>query len=189
MKIIIGLGNPGKKYQKTWHNIGFLILDKFQKKENFPAFKISKKCNALISEKKINNEKIILFKPQTYMNESGKAVKKIIDFYKASEDKIIIVHDDVDLLREKIKISKARGSAGHKGIESIFKETNKQGFVRIRIGINPSFKKTKKAEDIVLKKFIGEEENTAKKIIKKGAEAIKFLLEKGVEKTMTKYNV
>lgn len=189
MKIIIGLGNPGKKYENTWHNIGFLTIDDFIKENNFPELKKSEKFNALISEKKYEEENIILAKPETYMNESGKAVKSLMDFYKLSADEIIIIHDDIDLLAGKIKISTDRGSAGHKGAQSIFDETKHKDFTRIRIGISPDFEKSRKAESVVLKKIGKSEEVLMEKSIKKAVEAINTLIKDGLEKAMNKYNV
>src|SRR3989344_8622863 len=152
MTIIIGLGNPGKKFEKTRHNVGFLILDKFMEKNNFPDFVFSKKYNSLTSEKIIlENKKVILIKPQTFMNNSGKAVKSLISDTKDQASILIIVHDDIDLPVGKIKIVEERGSAGHKGVESIIKNVGNNDLIRIRIGIAPQSEiKTKK---IVLKKF------------------------------------
>ncbi len=170
--IIIGLGNPGEKYNKTRHNIGFEIIDQFKEKNSFPDFKLSKKFHSLISEDK----KIILAKPQTFMNKSGQAVKALIGFYKTKD--LIIIHDDIDLLEGKIKVSKDRGSAGHKGIESIIKEIGKN-FIRLRIGIQPEKGKPKNPERFVLQRF-------NKKT--KAVEALESLIENGLEKTMNKYN-
>lgn len=149
MVIIIGLGNPGEKYKNTPHNIGFEAIDDFAEKNTFPDFKLSKKFKALISEK--NN--ILLAKPQTFMNDSGKSVKKII---KNRATNLIIIHDDIDLPLGEIKISKDRGSAGHKGIESIIKELGTKDFTRIRIGV------AREKKPDVLKKF----DKESKKIIK-----------------------
>lgn len=160
MTIIIGLGNPGKRYTNTPHNIGFEIIDKFAKENNFPEFKLSKKSNALVSES--NN--IILAKPQTFMNESGKSVKKICGG-RASAD-LIVVHDDIDLPLGKIRISKDRGSAGHKGVKSIIKELGTKNFTRIRIGVesNNVLQKFKKEQRELLKPAISEAlENLNKK--------------------------
>lgn len=189
MKIIIGLGNPGEKYKNTWHNIGFLAVDEFIKENNFPDFKPSKKFNADISEKDFNEENIIIAKPKTYMNESGKSVRSIMDFYKLLGKEIIIIHDDIDLLAGKIKISIDRGSAGHKGVQSIFNNAKTEGFIRIRIGICPDFKRDKKAKDVVLKKIGKNEKELMKKSIDIAVEAIKTLITDGLEKTMNKYNM
>ena len=147
MIIIIGLGNQGKRYTNTPHNIGFEIIDKFAMENNFPEFKLSKKFNALISE----NNNTILVKPETFMNQSGKSVQAITNFYKTKS--IIVVHDDIDLILGSIKISKDSGSAGHKGVQSIIKELGSQDFTRIRIGIQPQKGKPKNIERYVLQKF------------------------------------
>jgi PTH1 family peptidyl-tRNA hydrolase len=154
--IIIGLGNPGEKYNKTRHNIGFEIIDQLKEENQFPDFKLSKKFNALISEK----NDIILVKPQTFMNLSGKAVRAITTFYKTKE--FIIIHDDIDLVIGKIKISKNRGAGGHKGIESIIREIGKD-FTRVRIGIQPEKGKPINVEKFVLQKFEKKELEEIKK--------------------------
>lgn len=177
MFIILGLGNPGKKYENTWHNIGFIALDEFKKKNNFPGFKLSKKFNALISKK----GDIILVKPNTYMNESGKSARLISEYYNSLP---LIIHDDIDVIMNRIKVSKGRGSAGHKGVESVFESLDNNDIVRIRIGIMSQEGK-EKAEKIVLK-------NADKKLIKesvnKAVEAVEMYIKEGLEKTMTQYN-
>ena len=188
MFIIIGLGNPGKKYSHTWHNIGFQALSDFQKKNNFPAFRLSKKFQAEISENKIANKKIILAKPQTFMNESGKAAKALMKFYKIKPENLWVIHDDVDIPLGKIRISKGRGSAGHKGVQSIISELKTKNFARIRMGISPKNGKPKNAEKFVLQKFAKEEKNILKEAVKKTAEAIEFTLKQNLEKAMNKYN-
>ncbi|MFH1656633.1 MAG: aminoacyl-tRNA hydrolase [Candidatus Nealsonbacteria bacterium] len=187
MIIIIGLGNSGIKYNNTRHNIGFKVIDQFAEKKNFPEFKLSKKFNSLISQYNLNNKKIVLAKPQTFMNESGKAVKSLTNFYKTKKTELIVIHDDIDLPTEKIKISKDRGSAGHKGIESIISEIGNKNFIRFRIGIQ-SHKKINTTEKFVLQKFTKQEINILKNITKKTIEAIEFLITNGLEKTMNKYN-
>lgn len=172
MIIIAGLGNPGEKYNNTRHNIGFRIIDEFAEKNNFPEFKLSKKFSSLISE----NKKIILAKPQTFMNESGKAVKSLISFYKLKTSDFIIIHDDIDLTLEKIRISKNRGSAGHKGVESIIKEIGNKNFIRFRIGIQPQKGKPSAVEKYVLQRFTKDEEKIIKGILKTANEEIKSFL-------------
>lgn len=161
MKIIIGLGNPGEKYTNTPHNIGFDIVDKFAKENAFPEFKLSKKFNALISEK----NKVILVKPETFMNESGRSVRAITSFYKTKD--IIVIHDDIDLIIGTTKTSEGSGSAGHKGVESIIRELKTKEFTRIRIGIQPEKGKPKNIEKYVLKKLKKELEPVIQEVIKK----------------------
>lgn len=180
MIIIIGLGNPGEKFQNTRHNAGFVAIDKFAKKNNFPEFKLEKKFEALISKE----GKILLTKPETFMNNSGKAVKKIKAVNKTAT--FIILHDDVDLPLGKIKIIKERGSAGHKGVESVIKAIGNKGLIRFRIGT--STKKDAQAQDIVLKTFSPEEQKIIAKTAAKTAEALDFFIKNGLEMTMNEYN-
>ena len=194
MILIVGLGNPGKKFEKTRHNVGFRVVEELSRKNNFSDFKLSKKFLAEISEGEIASEKVILAKPQTFMNNSGKAVKKIIKNLKLKIKNLIVVHDDIDLPLGKIRISVGRSSAGHKGVESIIKELGTNNFVRFRIGIKPenNEQKTKnrkqKAEDFVLKKFGKEEEKVLKEAVEKTVEAIEITIKEGLENAMAKYN-
>lgn len=170
MILIIGLGNPGKKYKNTRHNVGFQVVDEFAKENNFPKFRLSKKFNSLVLESILNDEKIILAKPQTFMNQSGKAVRALTSFYKITRPgrvvDLVVVHDDIDLPLGKIRISKNRGAAGHKGVESIIKEIGTKNFTRFRIGISPKIGKPKNVEKFVLQKFDKEEEKIIKQVTK-----------------------
>jgi len=174
MLLIVGLGNPTKKYQKTRHNFGFQVIEEFRKKNNFSNFKFQKNLNSLISEGKINDKKIILAKPQTFINLSGKAIKKIIENWNLKIENLIIIHDDIDLSLEKIKISIARGSAGHKGVESIIQELKTKNFLRFRLGIQPKSGKPKNIEKFVLQKFNKKEKEIVKKVIRETIERIRF---------------
>jgi len=180
MNIIIGLGNPGKKYENTRHNVGFMAIDKFAKENSFPEFELQKKFDALVSE----NKNVMLVKPETFMNESGKAAKKILA--KTNTEDVIVVHDDIDLPVGKIKIIKERGSAGHKGVESIIQNIGNDNLIRIRIGI--AGEKEVKAMNVVLKKFSAKEEIEIKSAIEKTAQALKLLINEGLDKTMNEYN-
>jgi len=184
MITIIGLGNPGEKYKDTRHNVGFGVVDAFAGKNNFPDFAFSKKFNALLSEEK----EVILSKPQTFMNKSGESVKSLVGFYKIPFSNIIIIHDDIDLPVGEIKISKGRGSAGHKGVESIIKKLGTNDFIRLRIGILPKAGKPKNPEDFVIKGFRKEEKDIMEKTIEKAVNALDLLIEQGVEKAMNEYN-
>jgi len=173
--LIVGLGNPGIKYKKTRHNIGFRVLDEFQNENNFSNFEFSKKFNSLICDGIVKKKTILLAKPETFMNNSGISVKKLINFYKIKSSNIIVVHDDIDLLFGTIKISKKRGSAGHKGVESIIKELGTKDFTRIRIGIRDKRLKNKNTEKYVLERFTKQEEEYLKKIIRQGLESLKLI--------------
>jgi PTH1 family peptidyl-tRNA hydrolase len=184
--IIIGLGNPGTKFEKTRHNVGFIILDKFVEKNNLNEFKLQKKFGALISESSVNGDKVILAKPQTFMNESGKTAKKLLKNNASKETNIVVIHDDIDLSVGKIKIVKERGSAGHKGVENIINNIGNDGLIRFRVGIG-SLQKTK-AMNVVLKKFSKKEEPLINESIIKSTEALDLFLKEGLEKTMNEYN-
>lgn len=151
MKLIVGLGNPGRKYKKTRHNIGFVIIDELKRH--------------------ISKKDAILLKPLTYMNNSGKEVKSVMDKNKISD--LIVVHDDVDLPFNEIRVSKNISSAGHKGVQSIINELGTQNFIRVRVGIKPRWdQKSQRGKKInterfVLEKFTKEEKKQLKDIIKK----------------------
>jgi len=158
MKLIIGLGNPGEKYNDTRHNVGFEIVDAFGKKYDFPDFTFEKKFNAEISKEK----EMILVKPQTFMNASGEAVKAILDFYKLTPEDIIVIHDDLDVELGEFKIATDSRSAGHNGVQDIIEKLGTQKFTRIRIGIGKN--ENIPAESYVLQKFSPEEMEKIKSI-------------------------
>ena len=136
MKIIVGLGNPGKEYENSRHNIGFRIVD-FMSREHGGNFNLDKKLNSEISELKINGKKVLLVKPQTFVNKSGEAVKKL-KFLPAGRhgkiENLVIVHDDLDIPFGKIRVSFGKSSAGHKGVESVIKALKTDKFSRVRFG-------------------------------------------------------
>jgi len=145
MIIIVGLGNPEERYGRTPHNIGFEALDLIAKSEGL-RFKEEDKLKSLIAK----NRKLILIKPNTYMNRSGEAVRAVSSYYKTKD--ILVIHDDIDLLIGQVKISENRGSAGHKGVESIMTALKTKNFKRIRIGVSKP-KKATDASRYVLKKL------------------------------------
>ena len=167
MFIIFGLGNPGKKYKKTRHNVGALAVEELDSS---------------------TKEKVILQKPDSFMNLSGRTVKKLLKSRKLKNQNLVVVHDDIDLPVGQIRIAKNRGSAGHKGVESIIRELGTKNFIRFRIGIKPESGKPKNPEKFVLQNFSKKEEETVKKVIKKTAEAIELFLKKGLEKAMNEFN-
>jgi PTH1 family peptidyl-tRNA hydrolase len=166
MFLIIGLGNPGKKYKNARHNAGFLTLDELQKENNFPDFKLEKTFLAEISRGFLEGEKIFLAKPQTFMNESGKSTKILASKNKIPVENIIVVHDDMDLPLGATRIVKKRGSAGHKGVESIIEHLKNKEFIRIRIGIQPKTGKPKSPEKFVLQNFNKNDEKSVKEALK-----------------------
>lgn len=173
MLIIVGLGNPGEEFKTTRHNVGFMALDKIKEKIDFPDFILSRKFQAEISEGSWDGDKVVLAKPQTFMNGSGKSVKSLIEYYKPSEDSLVVIHDDIDILIGKVKFSKDSGSAGHKGVQSIIDLLGRKNFARLRIGILPLKGKPEKTEEFVLKKFSQNEKEMIEKITEFMSEEIK----------------
>ncbi len=187
MFLIVGLGNPDEKYHLTRHNIGFLAIDFFHKTNNFPNFTFSKKHQSVISEKNLNGRKIILAKPQTFMNNSGKAVQSLMKFYQLKPSNLIIIHDDIDIPFSKIRISQKSRSAGHKGVQSVIDSLGTNDFIRIRIGIKPK-NKIINTEKFVLQQFKKKEKEKIETIIEKVSKAILTIIEKGLAKAMNEYN-
>jgi len=136
LKIIIGLGNPGKKYKSNRHNVGFMLLDEIKKNYDFPDFKMEQKFDAQISFTQNSRlSKALLAKPQTFMNNSGKSVQALINFYKLSPEDILVIHDDIDIILGKYKLATDSSSAGHNGIQNIIDILGTKKFNRIRIGV------------------------------------------------------
>lgn len=175
MKLIIGLGNPGEKFEETRHNVGFLTVDAISKKMSCSTFNLQQKFNAEISQGIINNEKIILLKPQTFMNTSGESVRNIIDYYKINPENIIVIQDDLDIFLGKYKISTNKNSGGHKGIQSIIDCLETKNFTRSRIGIMIENKKTP-TEKFVLEKFSKNEMIIIEEVIEKIVKEVLVLL-------------
>ena len=174
---LIGLGNPGKKYSKTRHNIGFLLLEKLSKKHN-SNFLIKDKLKSSCSEFQINNCTFRVFLPNTFMNNSGDAVRAIVDWYKVNLDQIFIIVDDKDLPLGKIRFRRKGSSGGHNGLKSIIEQLQTQNFKRIRIGIgSPPLLKGKNFNTIshVLGNISSEEKTILDKVYMRVIEALEQL--------------
>ncbi len=154
MYVVLGIGNPGKKYEGTRHNIGFIALDYMESKYNIKINKIKHK--ALIGEGNIGGEKVVLAKPQTYVNLSGESLREICAFYKIPPENVIVIHDDVSLDVGKIRIRKKGSDGGHNGIKSIIYHLKSDEFVRIKLGVGEAPEHYDLA-DWVLGKFSKEE--------------------------------
>ncbi len=178
MILIVGLGNPGDQYKKTRHNVGFMILDKLKESIDFPDFELSKKYNSLISQGIIFEKEVILLKPLTFMNESGKAVEAIASYFKIKPENLYVIQDEADVDLGKIKISNEANSAGHKGIQSIIEKIGTKEFTRFRVGINSTDKayeqtvKKDGLESVVLKNFSEEEQPIFEKAAKESVDLI-----------------
>lgn len=196
MKLIVGLGNPGEKYQQTRHNLGFLVVDKFAKEIASPSLPWEK--NEKFKSEIAKKGELVLAKPQTFMNASGVAVAQVAAFYKITVEDIWVIHDDLDLPLGKIRIRRGGASAGHHGIDSLIRELKSDKFVRFRLGIG--FGKENKGPNadhklhhstvinFVLSKFRQGEAGETKHLIKKGAEAVRIALFEGIDKAMNRFN-
>lgn len=188
MKIVIGLGNPGSKYEFTRHNIGFRIIDSLARDMGIEFNKV-KSYYSLISRGMINNYKVMLVKPQTFMNLSGRAVNRVVSYYKIPLQDLLIVYDDLNLELGQVRIRKKGSSGGHKGIESIMQYLNSEDIPRLRIGIgNPSVNYNFDCVSYVLSNFNNDEEDKIEKVIQLSTKAVKTIIEYGFEKAMRKYN-
>jgi len=186
--IIVGLGNKGKEYEKTRHNAGRSAVEQVAKNEGFDEFVFNKTANALVAKGAIAKESAMLVLPETMMNNSGKAVSAFVKSVKVAKD-LLVVHDDLDLPLGTIKMVFARGSGGHKGVESIMRALKTESFARVRIGISGTGKKNQakkvSGEEKIIKHVIGKwkpaEEAAVKKIMKKVVETIRLFATSGIE--------
>lgn len=191
MKLLVGLGNPGDKYKNTRHNLGFMALDEYTKKHLGPEiiWMIETKYPAEILK---IDQNLWLVKPQVLMNNSGLAVKRLVDYYKVSVEDIIIIHDELDLPLGKIKIRVGGSAAGHHGVESIIHSLGSDKFVRVRLGIGPSAGSGRlvniDGERFVLEPFTATERAKVKQLVKNAVHALGLILEKGVEKAQNQHN-
>ncbi len=179
MKIIVGLGNPGKRYESTRHNAGFMAVDALQSSWKFRVWKIDKKSNSAVSSGTLDGEKVYLLKPQNFMNASGETVSKFVSYHKTLPKDILVIHDELDLPLGDVRLIFNRGSAGHKGVQSIIDKLGTKNFSRIRIGV--AQKKTEKieADKFVLGHFIKEEKKILQTAVSEMVkQAEKFITEK-----------
>lgn len=163
-KLIIGLGNPGREFRSTPHNLGFQFLDQLQKAWRFPPFQLEKSLRSQLTQGKIKEIDIVLAKPQTFMNNSGAAVRQLQKKFNLLPEDIWVVHDDLDLPWGIFKIVRDRGSAGHKGVTSIIQALNSQSFNRLRLGIQPATP-PQDGEEYVLQKLRFRQRTAARRTI------------------------
>lgn len=181
MKLIVGLGNPGKDYQDTRHNVGFMVIDNYLSTSDW-----KEKFNALYHETRINGEKVIFIKPLTYMNLSGDAVVKYVNYYDVDINDIFVIHDDLDLSFGSYKLKKDSSAGGHNGIKSIINRLGTQKFSRLKVGVSNN--KNIDTKDYVLGRFGKSESEELRKLQTTFNEIIESFICNGIERTMNIYN-
>lgn len=185
MFVIVGLGNPGKAYTNTRHNVGFDTIDLLADRNNIKINKI--KFKSVYGEGFINGEKILLVKPQTYMNNSGETVRDIVNFYKIEPSNVIVIVDDIDIEFGSVRIKK-KGSAGsHNGLKSIIYLLGREDFPRIKIGIGKR-KENQDLAEFVLSRFSKDERKVIEESILSSAEAVEVMLKSGIDTAMNEFN-
>ncbi|MDD3419400.1 MAG: aminoacyl-tRNA hydrolase [Candidatus Gastranaerophilales bacterium] len=187
MKLIVGLGNPGAKYENTRHNIGFMAVSHLAEANSIQG-KTESKFNAIVGKGKIADTDVVIAQPLTYMNLSGQSVSSLMSFYKISKDDILVVYDDIALDLGVIRFRPSGSDGGHNGIKSIIQHTGgDSNFARLKIGIGPQ-PQFVPSENFVLQKFTPDEAERLKKIIPICSEAIEYFLKNGVSDSMNRYN-
>ena len=185
MYIIIGLGNPSREYEATRHNIGFDAITRIADDHNIAMD--MKKHKAICGKGMIGTERIILAKPQTYMNLSGESVRELIDFYKVTNQEIIVIYDDISLEVGQLRIRKKGSAGGHNGIKNIIQHLGTDEFMRIKVGVGDKPKDWDLA-DYVLSRFPKEDEEKIREALKKTSKACDVIITKGIEEAMNLYN-
>lgn len=186
MKCIIGLGNPGKKYDNTRHNAGFMVIDELLKRHQWKLNKTKFKGDYTIGQ--LETEKVMLIKPQTFMNLSGEAVRPLMDYYNIDLENILIIFDDLDLPVGKIRLRQKGGHGGHNGIRSIINHVGSKDFKRIRIGIGRPQTTSLTIIDYVLQSFPKSELEEVMQGVRKAADACEAWINKPFDEVMNEYN-
>ena len=184
--LVVGLGNPGARYESTRHNMGFLAVDRLAEREKLRFNKL--RFKAWTAEWKLGEEKVLVMKPQTYMNLSGESVGAAARFYKIPADHILVVSDDISLPVGKLRLRSAGSAGGHNGLKNIIQHLGTDQFPRIRVGVGKKPHPDYDLADWVLGKFVGEDKKAIDAAVKKAADAIECILKDGLDKGMNRFN-
>ena len=185
MKIIAGLGNPGDQYRMTRHNMGFLVLGALADDAEITSLK--KKFEALIGDGRLGGHRVLLVKPQTFMNLSGRSLRQVADFYQVPPEELIVVHDDLDLPFGTVRIKVGGGDGGHKGVRSAMDHLGGGAFTRVRLGIGkPPFKDD--TERYVLQSFPKADLEALAEVVRNACEAVREILDAGAPSAMNRFN-
>ena len=182
--LVIGLGNPGKRYESTRHNIGFMVVEKLA--ERWKIELKHKSFNALWGKGAMDKKQVLLAKPQTFMNLSGTAARRLQSFFKTDISNLIVIHDDLDLPFGSVRLKAGGGTAGHKGLASIESNLGTSGFIRVRLGIGKPVDKSR-IEGYVLEPFRKEEQVVLPEVIERAADASAEVVLNGLQKAISKY--
>ena len=186
MYLIAGLGNPGREYEMTRHNIGFEVIDYIAGRHGIKVKKL--KFKSLYQKAELCGEEVILLKPQTYMNLSGESIRDFAAFFKIPTEKIIVISDDIYLDEGRIRIRKGGSAGGHNGLKSIIYQLGADNFIRIRIGVGKKENEREELADFVLSRFTKEQIPILEKAIENAEQALLEILSHGVESAMNKFN-
>ena len=191
-KLLIGLGNPGQKYERTRHNIGFEVIDSLAKSWTVQLTE-NKRFHGKVGETRLSNgDRLILLKPNTYMNRSGQSVRAVIDWYKLSANDVLVIYDDMDLPIGRLRLRLSGSAGGHNGMKSIISHLGTQAFPRLRLGISRADNAEQQVNNTVvghvLGKFAPDERKVMDAAVTLAVDAVEFSLRKGIERTMSLYN-
>ena len=184
--LVVGLGNPGEKYENTRHNVGFLTVDELAERARVPVQKL--KHRALTNTLEVGGVKVLLMKPVTYMNLSGEAVRPAADFYKIPPDHVLVISDDTALAVGRLRIRRGGSAGGHNGLKSIIQHLGTDQFPRIRVGVGEKPHPDYDLADWVLGRFTGEDKKAMDAAVKRAADAVECLLAEGPDRAMNRFN-
>ena len=184
--IVVGLGNPGPKYDWTRHNVGFLVIDELADRANIPVQRV--KYKALTNTTKLGGKSVLLMKPVTYMNLSGEAVGQAARFYKVPPERVLVISDDVALPQGKLRVRRSGSAGGHNGLKNIISHLGSDQFPRIKVGVGGKPHPDHDMADWVLGKFTGQDRKVMEEAIARAADAVTLFLEQGPDQAMAKFN-
>lgn len=184
--LVVGLGNPGPKYEWTRHNMGFLVIDKLAERESIPVQRL--KFKALTNTAVIGGKSVLLMKPTTYMNLSGEAVGQAARFYKIPPERVLVISDDVALPQGKLRVRRSGSAGGHNGLKNIIAHLGSDQFPRVKVGVGGKPHPDSDMADWVLSPFTGQDRKAMEEAISRAADAVTLLLDQGVDQAMAKFN-
>lgn len=187
MYLIVGLGNPGKEYENTRHNLGFHVVDELAARLQIKPKSFKSKCQSLFVKTKINSQQVILAKPQTFMNNSGLAVRELLAYFKIDPAKLVLIYDDVDLEVGQLRIRDKGSAGGHHGIESVIENVGSRDFIRLRVGIGRN-KSAGDVADYVLQRIPAAQKKVLAETVVNAAEAVEIVITKGLARAMNLFN-